>query len=46
MLQHEPELGEEVAGRAVVLDFKTRVRCRGCGARGRTVSIKWRRGTS
>jgi hypothetical protein len=27
-----------------VLDLATRVRCRGCGARGRdVVSIKWRR---
>jgi ribosomal protein S27E len=27
-----------------VLDLKTRVRCRGCGAKGRAVvSIKWRR---
>jgi hypothetical protein len=29
---------------AKVLDLKSRVRCRGCGARGRAVvSIKWRR---
>ena len=29
---------------AKVLDLKGRVRCRGCGARGRAVvSIKWRR---
>jgi hypothetical protein len=29
---------------AKVLDFKERVRCRGCGAKGRAVvSIKWRR---
>ncbi len=27
-----------------VLDLKARVRCRGCGARGRAVvSVKWRR---
>jgi hypothetical protein len=27
-----------------VLDLKTRVRCRGCGAKGRAVvSVKWRR---
>ena len=30
---------------AKVLDLKGRVRCRGCGARGRAVvSIKWRQG--
>jgi len=30
--------------RTKVLDLKERVRCRGCGARGRAVvSIKWRR---
>jgi ribosomal protein S27E len=29
---------------AKVLDLKTRVRCRGCGARGRAVvSVKWGR---
>jgi ribosomal protein S27E len=29
---------------AKVLDLKTRVRCRGCGAKGRAVvSVKWRR---
>jgi hypothetical protein len=29
---------------AKVLDLKERVRCRGCGAKGRAVvSIKWRR---
>jgi hypothetical protein len=29
---------------AKVLDLKTRVRCRGCGAKGRAVvSAKWRR---
>jgi hypothetical protein len=29
---------------AKVLDLKGRVRCRGCGARGRAVfSVKWRR---
>ena len=28
---------------AKVLDLKTRVRCRGCGAKGRAVvSVKWR----
>ena len=32
--------------RAKVLDLKWRVRCRGCGARGRAVvSIKWRHAT-
>ncbi len=33
-----------LSGQAKVLDLKGRVRCRGCGARGRgVVSIKWRR---
>jgi hypothetical protein len=32
---------------AKVLDLKTRVRCRGCGAKGRAVvAIKWRREVS
>jgi ribosomal protein S27E len=34
----------ELSPHAKVLDLKQRVRCRGCGARGRAVvSIKWRR---
>jgi hypothetical protein len=33
-----------LSGQAKVLDLKSRVRCRGCGARGRAVvSIKWGR---
>lgn len=33
-----------LSARAKVLDLEWRVRCRGCGARGRAVvSIKWRR---
>jgi hypothetical protein len=32
---------------AKVLDLKERVRCRGCGKRGRAVvSVKWGRGTT
>jgi hypothetical protein len=32
---------------AKVLDLKTRVRCRGCGAKGRAgVAIKWRHKTA
>jgi hypothetical protein len=33
-----------ISSRAKVLDLEERVRCRGCGTRGRAVvSIKWRR---
>jgi hypothetical protein len=33
-----------ISAHAKVLDLKERVRCRGCGGRGRAVvSVKWRR---